>query len=48
MNTGEIIPKALAVSQAESVARVMVPVINLLAIAVFPVGKLMQVPKPEA
>jgi len=40
---GEIIPKALAVSQAESVARVMVPVINLLAIAVFPVGKLMQV-----
>jgi hypothetical protein len=39
----EIIPKALAVSQAESVARFMVPIINLLAIAVFPIGKLMQV-----
>jgi len=39
---GEIIPKALAVSQAERVARVMVPIINVIAICVYPVGKLMQ------
>jgi len=40
---GEIIPKALAVSQAERVARVMVPIINGLALLVYPVGKLMQI-----
>ena len=40
---GEIIPKALAVSRAESVARAMVPIINVLAIMVFPIGKLMQI-----
>jgi len=40
---GEIIPKALAVSQAEKVARLMVPFINFLAILVYPIGSLMQV-----
>jgi len=40
---GEIIPKALAVSRAESVARFMVPIINVMSILVYPVGKLMQV-----
>lgn len=39
---GEIIPKALAVSQAERVSRVMVPIINVLALLVYPVGKLME------
>eukprot|EP00292_Cryptomonas_paramecium_P001092 CAMPEP_0113668318 /NCGR_PEP_ID=MMETSP0038_2-20120614/3931_1 /TAXON_ID=2898 /ORGANISM="Cryptomonas paramecium" /LENGTH=375 /DNA_ID=CAMNT_0000584043 /DNA_START=410 /DNA_END=1534 /DNA_ORIENTATION=- /assembly_acc=CAM_ASM_000170 len=39
---GEIIPKALAVSQAERVARVMVPAINVVAMLVYPVGQLME------
>jgi len=39
---GEIIPKALAVSQAERVARIMVPIINVLAMLVYPIGKLME------
>ena len=33
-------------SQAEKVARVMVPVINVLAILVYPIGSLMQVRFP--
>ena len=36
-------PKALAVAQAERVARIMVPAINVIAMLVYPVGKLMQV-----
>jgi hypothetical protein len=35
--------RACARAQAESVARIMVPIINVLAIMVYPVGKLMQV-----
>ncbi len=31
------------VSQAERVARVMVPIINVIAIMVYPIGKLMQI-----
>jgi len=33
----------LNLAQAESVARFMVPIINVLAIIMYPVGKLMQV-----
>ncbi|EKX42528.1 hypothetical protein GUITHDRAFT_141196 [Guillardia theta CCMP2712] len=40
---GEIMPKALAVAQAERVARIMVPAINVIAMLVYPVGKLMQI-----
>lgn len=38
---GEILPKALAVHAPAKVARLMVPVISLLSIIVYPVGKLL-------
>lgn len=38
---GEILPKALAVHAPAKVARVMVPVIRLLSVIVYPVGKLL-------
>ncbi|CDF38482.1 unnamed protein product [Chondrus crispus] len=38
---GEILPKALAVHAPAKVARVMVPVISMLSIIVYPVGKLL-------
>lgn len=38
---GELIPKSLGVSNAEMVARIMVPPINLLAVVLSPVGKVL-------
>lgn len=38
---GEILPKALAVHAPAKVARIMVPVISLLSVIVYPVGKLL-------
>lgn len=38
---GEILPKALAVHAPAKVSRVMVPVISLLSVIVYPVGKLL-------
>lgn len=38
---GEILPKALAVHSPAKVSRVMVPVISLLSVIVYPVGKLL-------
>lgn len=38
---GEILPKALAVHSPQRVARVMVPVINILSVIVYPIGKLL-------
>lgn len=38
---GEILPKALAVHSPQRVARVMVPVINVLSVIVYPIGKLL-------
>lgn len=38
---GEILPKALAVHAPAKVARLMVPVISLLSVIVYPVGKLL-------
>lgn len=38
---GELIPKSLGVSNAEMVARIMVPPINILAVVLSPVGKVL-------
>lgn len=38
---GEILPKALAVHAPAKVSRIMVPVISLLSVIVYPVGKLL-------
>ena len=38
---GELIPKSLGVSNAEMVARIMVPPINMLAVVLSPVGKVL-------